>query len=107
MPNATSACHAFQVSVSGFRASGFGLRVSIFGFRQQAHGPGLGFRVSGFGWRADFIEMCSGFEADSYLSRIDLMHYLNLGLRVIKEEEMFWLAAGRGGGTDLDIRVDT
>ena len=40
-----------------------------------------------------FAEMCSGFEAGSYLRLIDFVYHSTLGLRVIKErEELFWVS---------------
>ena len=34
-----------------------------------------------------FTEMCSGFEAGSYLRRIDFVYHPTLGLRVIKQKK--------------------
>ena len=59
--------------------------------RFRVQGPvvqGSGFRATMLGVRENnyFTEMCSGFEAGSYLKLIDFVHHSTLGLRVIKKK---------------------
>ena len=47
----------------------------------------LGFRINKWTALRYFTEICSGFEAGSYLRLIDFVYHSTLGLRVIKKKK--------------------
>jgi len=57
------------------------------GLYPQREGPGLENNY--------FTEICSGFDAGSYVRLIDFVYHSTLGLRVIKKKKTWACDAGR------------
>jgi len=83
-----------RVHTSSFTRTGFGARnTSDYHEPSNSHWELVGLDNN------YVTEMCSGFEAGSYLRRIVFVHHSTLGLRVIKKKKV-------GGSRWLDTRSE-